>query len=232
MFLIIKPGALSGLLGEKLSSSSGIHTPVRLSVSTLRALFFAGIRILMRHKNFIQAQLPSWSVRILAAGNPHGIIKLYGLADFKLVYQFALQDSVFDLCFAPDSRRLYDIRGSYGNVWEPDVLLHLSASAEGLSDTEERIDTAALRIAGDFDSVTASAAQPSGCIYCFGTKSGLMKILETTTSTVLELRNPEIFMGIQHVAWSDDGKYISFTDLSRTIFFNSVSRTLGPKGFW
>ena len=48
--------------------------------------------------------------RCIATGDPNGIIKLSGMVDFSLVYQFASQDPVFDLCFAPDSRRLYDVR--------------------------------------------------------------------------------------------------------------------------
>lgn len=67
----------------------------------------------------------SQDARCLATGDPNGIIKLYDMKELKLVYQFASQDPVFDLSFAPDSRRLYDVQGSYANVWEPDYLLRL-----------------------------------------------------------------------------------------------------------
>lgn len=173
----------------------------------------------------------SQDAKCLATGDPNGIVKLYSLADFNLVYQFASQDPVFDLCFAPDSRRLYDVRGSYGNVWEPDALLRLSESAEAPSHTEERAETV-LRKTGKIDPVTALAPQPNGCVYCSGTESGLMELFETSSITGLELRKSKSFMSIEHVVWSEDGKYVSFTDLSGRVFVKSVNRTLGAGGNW
>lgn len=173
----------------------------------------------------------SQDAKCLAAGDPNGIVKLYSLADFNLVYQFASQDPVFDLCFAPDSRRLYDVRGSYANVWEPDALLRLSESAETHTRSEERAQTA-LKTSGKIDCVTALASQPNGRVYCSGTESGLMKLAETSRTNVLELRKSKSFMSIEHVVWSDDGRYVGFTDLSRRVFVKSVSRPAGATGPW
>lgn len=172
----------------------------------------------------------SQDAKCLAAGDPTGIVKLYSLADFNMVYQFASQDPVFDLCFAPDSRRLYDIRGSYGNVWEPDALLRLSESAEAPRDTEHRGGTI-LRHAGKIDPITALASQPNGSVYCCGTETGLTELYESSRTAVVELRTSKSFMSIEHVVWSTDGNYVSFTDLSGKIFVKSVSR-LGAGGPW
>ena len=43
--------------------------------------------------------------KCLATDDSNGIIKLFSMPDFSILYQFASQDSIFDLCFAPDSRR-------------------------------------------------------------------------------------------------------------------------------
>lgn len=174
----------------------------------------------------------SQDAKCLAAGDPNGIVKLYSLVDFNLVYQFASQDPVFDLCFAPDSRRLYDVRGSYGNVWEPDALLRLSESAEAPSDSEERVETVLRNTSGKIDPVTALASQPNGRLYCSGTESGLMELFETSRTNVFELRKSKSFMSIEHVVWNDDGRYVGFTDLSGKVFVKSVSRTTGAVGTW
>ena len=173
----------------------------------------------------------SQDAKCLAAGNPHGIIKLYDLTDFNLVYQFASQDPVFDLCFAPNSRRLYDVRGSYGNVWEPDELMRLSESA-GLPSESEDLNETVLVNAGMIDPVTALASQPNGCVYCSGTQSGLMNLFETSGITVLELQKSQSFMNMEHVVWSDDGKYVGFADVSRRVFIQSLIQTSGVGGSW
>ncbi|KAL9038931.1 MAG: hypothetical protein Q9214_005083, partial [Letrouitia sp. 1 TL-2023] len=168
--------------------------------------------------------------KCLAAGDPNGIVKLYSLKDLNLVFVFASQDPVYDLCFAPDSRRLYDVRGSHGNVWEPDALIRLSESADAPSDTEEGPENM-LKNAGKIDAVTALAPQPGGQIYCRGTESGSIGFLETDKSSVLGMHDSKSFMSIKHIVWSDDGRFVSFSDLSGRVFVQSVIRTSGEATF-
>ncbi|KAL9607802.1 MAG: hypothetical protein Q9167_007320 [Letrouitia subvulpina] len=168
--------------------------------------------------------------KCLAAGDPNGIVKLYSLSDLNLVYTFASQDPVYDLCFAPDSRRLYDVRGSHGNVWEPDALIRLSESADAPRETEEGPKTM-FKNAGRIDVVTALAAQPGGRIYCRGTESGSIGLLEIGKDSVLGMHDSKSFMNIEHIVWSNDGKFVSFSDLSGRVFIQSVTRASGGAAF-
>lgn len=163
----------------------------------------------------------SQDARCLATGDPNGIIKLYEMKDLKLVYQFASLDPVFDLSFAPDSRRLYDVRGSYANVWEPDYLLRLSEATGALVGDGTLPETLQLH-SGKTDPVTALASQPNGRVYCSGSEDGLMEIFEASRTNVLELRKSKSFMSIELVVWSEDGRYVAFTDLSGRVFVTSV----------
>ena len=174
----------------------------------------------------------SQDARCLATGDPDGIIKLYSMADFSIVYQFASQDPVFDLGFAPDTRRLYDVRGSYGNVWEPDPLLRLAEATEGTGDSSNSSGTVLMAVSGKIDPVAALAPQPNGRMYCSGTESGLIEIFETSRSNVVKLRRSKSFMSIEHVVWSGDGRYIGFTDLSGRVFVKSVEQSSGTGGPW
>ena len=174
----------------------------------------------------------SQDARCLATGDPDGIIKLYSMADFSIVYQFASQDPVFDLGFAPDSRRLYDVRGSYGNVWEPDPLLRLAEATGATGGSSNSSGTVLMAVSGKIDPVAALAPQPNGRMYCSGTESGLIEIFETSRNNVVELRRSKSFMSIEHVVWSGDGRYIGFTDLSGRVFVKSVQQISGSGEPW
>ena len=175
----------------------------------------------------------SQDAKCLATGDPNGIIKLFSLANFSIVYQFASQDPVFDLGFGPDSRRLYDVRGSYGNVWEPNALLRLSEASEGSSDSGRSSSELVLKhVSGKIDPVAALAPQPGGRVYCSGTESGLIEIFETSRSNVVQLRRSKSFMSVEHVVWSDDGRYVGFSDLSGRVFVWSVRQSAGGVGSW
>lgn len=174
----------------------------------------------------------SQDAKCLATRDPNGIIKLFGMADFSLIYQFASQDPTFDLCFAPDSRRLYDVRGSHSNVWEPNALIRLSESTETSDDSVSvkslGVQSTMLKnMSGKIDPVAALAPQPVGQLYCSGTESGLIEIFEPGRGIIAELRRSKTFMGIEQMVWTDDGKLIAFADLCGRLFVKSVLRSAG-----
>lgn len=60
---------------------------------------------------------------LLATSDARGAVKIHTTSSPTLIYQLAAQDFVLDLAFSPDLRRIYDLRGDYGNVWGPNTLL-------------------------------------------------------------------------------------------------------------
>ena len=174
----------------------------------------------------------SQDAKCLATGDPNGIIKLFAMADLSLVYQFASQDPVFDLGFAPDSRRLYDVRGSYANVWEPDALLRLSETTEASTGNYTLPESTLQHMSGKIDPVTVLDAQPNGRVYCSGTDSGLVELVETGRTKVFDLQKSQSFMSIEHIVWSDDGRYVGFTDLNKRVFVKFVQPNAEALGPW
>ena len=169
----------------------------------------------------------SQDAKCLATGDPNGIIKLFDMANFNLVYQIASQDPVFDLCFAPDSRRLYDVRGSHSNVWEPNSLIRLSESTETSDDSVSVKSTGSqptmLRLMpGKIDPIAALAPQPTGRLYCSGTESGVIELFDANRGNKVELRRSKGFMGIEHIVWSNDGQLVALADLCKRLFVKSV----------
>lgn len=85
---------------------------------------------------------------LFATGDVHGTVKVYTTSDFKLIYQLASQDPVLGLAFSPGLRRFYDIRGYYGNAWEPNALMrfaeqtHKDIENEGETESLTQLSTA------------------------------------------------------------------------------------------
>lgn len=179
--------------------------------------------------NFISV---SPDAKCLATGDPNGIVKLYDLAGFYLVYQFAAQDPVFDLCFAPDSRRLYDVRGLYANVWEPAALLRLSEETDSSNSSSTHVDNTVLHMSRKIDPVMALASPPVGNVFCSGTESGVISVTDPDRSASMEIRKSQSFMSIEHIAWSGDGKCVGFTDLSGRVFVRLMGASNMEAGGW
>jgi hypothetical protein len=54
--------------------------------------------------------------RFFATGDRHGTIKVFNYDHFVLVYQLAVEGLINNICFSPDGKRLFDVRGHYCNV--------------------------------------------------------------------------------------------------------------------
>lgn len=65
--------------------------------------------------------------RFFATLSMRGMVRIYDYSSFCLVYETSASPGrTTDLHFSHDSRRLYDMREDYCNVWEPDVLSKLN----------------------------------------------------------------------------------------------------------
>jgi WD40 repeat protein len=174
----------------------------------------------------------------LAVGDVIGRIKLYAIADLDLVYQLSSQDAVLDLTFSPDAHRFYDIRGSYANIWEPATLLRLSEQTERGSDSASEIESMAQKsiisenFSGGRDRVTAVASQLSGRLYCYGTEEGVNELFESRRGKVGELGRSMGFLTTEMAVWSDDGRYIAFSDISGKLTIKSVQPRIADVESW
>ncbi|OHF02107.1 NACHT and WD domain-containing protein [Colletotrichum orchidophilum] len=178
---------------------------------------------------------------LIATGDPRGTIKVFATADFSLLYQLSSQDFVNDLAFSSDSRRLYDTRGPYGNVWEPNTLIRLSDSSEvpdhnsdatGETDSLAKMSLHPEHQSARVNSVTSLSSQPHGPLYCFGTDSGLVDLCEKGRGTVCQIERLSSRMSVKHVAWSQDGRRIALTDRARRLWIKTVSPSVDNHSAW
>lgn len=165
---------------------------------------------------------------LFATGDVHGTIKVYTTAQFKLIYQLSSQDPVLGLAFSPDSRRLYDIRGYYGNAWEPDALMRFAEQTNKAIDNESETDSLTNISAEQtsachwIDSVTVLSSSPTGLLFCYGIEKGMVELHDVHRGKLDSLQASKSYLSIEAMCWSSDGKYVSFSDSSKTIFVLSI----------
>ncbi|KAK4445791.1 hypothetical protein QBC34DRAFT_412670 [Podospora aff. communis PSN243] len=167
---------------------------------------------------------------LLATGDSRGNISLLLTSDLGLVYRAVCEDPVLGITFSVDGLRLYDVRHSYGNIWEPSVLIKLSEPASQ-GDTGSESDTLSPQLSlsetlyNRVDPVTALSAQPDGRLFCTGSEEGVAAIHSVGHTRVLELKRSSTFMSIEQLAWNDDGTLVCAADLSRTISVHRINPT-------
>ncbi|KAI4926816.1 uncharacterized protein J4E92_005976 [Alternaria infectoria] len=167
---------------------------------------------------------------LFATGDVRGAIKIYTTSTFHLIYQLASQDAILGLAFSADHRRIYDVRGYYGNTWEPAALVRYAESAikgtdtEGESESSSQESITPVHTSRRIDAITVLAASPNGQYYCYGTESGRVMLCNTKEVEATELHTSKGFLSIEQAAWSDDGRYICFADSGKKVFVMVMSR--------
>lgn len=166
---------------------------------------------------------------LLSTGDVHGRVKVYTVAGFGLLYQLSSQDTVLGIAFSPDSRRLYDIRGYYGNAWEPNALAKFAEQsggdfdsqneAESLVQSSSASENATFRV----DEITALAASPLGQHYCYGTDKGTVSLHSIKEGKLMDLHSSKAFFGVEFMIWNADGNLLAMSDSSKKVFLISVS---------
>lgn len=166
---------------------------------------------------------------LFATGDVHGIVKVYTALDFGLLYQLASQDPVLGLTFSPDLRRFYDIRGYYGNAWEPSALMKfMNHDEKGLDYDSETTSLAqstvvSMSYAQKIQSITVLAPSPRGRLHCYGTEYGNVLLFDKQRGKSSDLYVSKSFLSIEQIVWSGDGAYLCFSDSSKKVFVMSVT---------
>lgn len=171
---------------------------------------------------------------LLATGDARGSVKVFTTSTLSHIYHVTSQDVVLGLAFSPDLRRLYDIRGFYGNVWGPNALLKYAEPTGRGADTESDIESISQSstLPGDapkwVDPVTALATSPVGRLYCCGTEKGIVSLYDTSRGKCGDVQTPRSFFGIDNMSWSPKGQLLCFSDLSKRVSIVTIESKPGP----
>ncbi|KAI8939498.1 hypothetical protein NX059_003270 [Plenodomus lindquistii] len=167
-----------------------------------------------------------------AIGESNGNIMLYDFHHFSMVYQLSCDNMINDICFSPDGKRLYDVRGQYCNVWEPNVLIR--SEENEVQNNEEGSEVASIptlavseAFADARDQITAIAVQIQGRYQAVGNEAGMISIVDTAASDsrAIMIWQAPLHMAIVHLAWSDDGSYLTCSELTGRVVVKRVQMT-------
>lgn len=165
---------------------------------------------------------------LFATSDSNGTIKIWNFSFFTVVYQLSSSDLVTGLCFAPDCRRFYDLRGSFINVWEPATLARLAESEEVLSDSgsfdhlSAHVSQVSEAWIEEFEPVSVLAVHPSELLYCVGNEAGVITLYDKGGRMIREVVSLLNFMSISHIAWAPDGQHLVGADLSGDIVLRKI----------
>ena len=175
--------------------------------------------------------------KFFAIGDSNGTIKLYNFRHFVLVYQLSCENLINDICFSPDSKRLYDLRGQFCNIWEPNALVRADESVEHESDVVSEVAsnrTAAVSeaVAQVRDQITAIGVQFSGKHQALGNESGTVSLIDTTegSHSPFQLCRSDVSLSITHLDWSSDGNYLASAELTGKVVVKRVQLETDRRG--
>lgn len=167
--------------------------------------------------------------KFFAIGESNGTIKLYNFQHFALIYQLSCENLINDICFSPDSKRLYDLRGQFCNVWGPNALLRADESVDHESDVVSEIASVPTVAASEAvtevrDQVTALGVQIAGRYHAIGNETGTVSLIDSTASdhSPFQLCESKVPLSITHLDWSSDEKYLAIAELAGKVFVKEV----------
>jgi WD40 repeat protein len=164
--------------------------------------------------------------KFFVTSSADGTLRVWDFLHFSPIYQLSCSSSVTDLAIDPVERRIYDIRESFCNIWEPNSLLRLWETDDKASDTastRESSTQVSVYSEASGESVqplTALAVDKNTLNYSVGDDEGVVTFFTRDGAIISE--QPQTFMTVEHICWSDNGACVASSDLSRRVTVKSV----------
>ncbi|OBT56708.1 hypothetical protein VE04_03326 [Pseudogymnoascus sp. 24MN13] len=161
-----------------------------------------------------------------------GTLKIWTLENLSLVYQLSYASTVNDLAISPDGKRVYDLRGAYCNIWEPNLLIRLAepddrgSEMSSTSSGSTHISNVSESISEMHEPVEALAIGRKTSMYCTGHRNGALQIFESSGKMIQYQGSTSL--AIDHVAWSDEENYLAVADVETRVCVKRVNETLSP----
>ncbi|KAJ5714847.1 uncharacterized protein N7483_012028 [Penicillium malachiteum] len=170
--------------------------------------------------------------KFFAVGGSHGTIKLYNFQHFSMIYRLSYDQSITRICFSADSKRLYDIRVPWCNIWEPSAI----ASGEDHEDESdlggEAASIATTNVSESLAEVrartTAIAVDPRGRCHATGNEDGVVSMICPSDGKMeaFELWRSSFQLPIAHLDRSSDGKLLACVEMASRVVVNRVFRDM------
>jgi WD40 repeat protein len=156
-----------------------------------------------------------------------GTLRIWDFYHLTPIYQLSCSAPVTSLAIDPNDTRIYDIRESFCSVWEPNALVRMWETEDKSSETMSTRESTQVSHVSDatfetLQPITTLAVESESLSYATGNDDGLVTHFTKEGTTASELI--QTFMTVEHVCWSDDGRYVAASGLERRIFVKEVDQ--------
>ena len=173
---------------------------------------------------------------LLLTSDNSGTLSVWTVPEFRLVYQIQGNDIVRSLTFSPDGQRIYDSRGSYCNVWEPDALLRPDdLDREELSSTQDTAFSEPVSMTDEAGraQITALVCDAEDRFYCCGKDNGAVVLHDIRTGErVRKVYGHFKFASVIEMAWSVTSTYIASADDRGRVIAKRLRKPAGKVTAW
>lgn len=189
--------------------------------------------------DYHEMSVPALSIECSRDGNllvttsGDGTVQVWTFDHFVMIYQLSSSTPVTDISFDPEGRRIYDLRESYCNVWEPNSLIRYAETDDRASETSSakgssgNISMASEMSSEMMEPITALALNRVSSAYCAGNDAGMITFSAAGSEDIVELSQG--FMTVDHIVWSADGKSLATSDLSGRVTVKVFEEPSVPK---
>lgn len=166
--------------------------------------------------------------KFFVTSSADGSLRVWDFVHFSPIYQLSCSSSVTDLAIDPIERRIYDIRETFCNIWEPNALLRLWETDDKASDTTSakesstQVSVYSEASGENFQPLTALAVDKNSLNFSTGNDEGVVTHFSKDGEIISELS--QTFMTVEHICWSDNGICVASSDLSRRVTVKSVDQ--------
>lgn len=156
-----------------------------------------------------------------------GTFRIWDFYHFTPVYQLFHSASVMSFAIDPNDTRIYDIRGAFCSVWEPSALVRMwetdDKSSETMSNREStQVSQVSEAVFESLQPITALAVDFESSSYAVGDNDGL--VTHFTKDGTIKSELLQTLMTVEHICWSDDGRYIAASGLDHRIILKEVDQ--------
>ncbi|KAH9905313.1 hypothetical protein F4778DRAFT_779657 [Xylariomycetidae sp. FL2044] len=160
--------------------------------------------------------------RFLVTAQLDGSLKILNFENFSLMYTLNCKTRANALAISPDGKRIYDLRDSFCNVWEPNALIRMAEQDEKASDTASShyggsiaFSQVSEATAAVLDPITALCLAAGSRAYAFGDRKGKVKYLPSDMGERRDIRCS--LFGLTCLTISSDGKRMATSCVVRRV---------------
>ncbi|TLD26571.1 hypothetical protein PspLS_05202 [Pyricularia sp. CBS 133598] len=131
--------------------------------------------------------------RLFITATRNGSLWVWNFETFTLLHHLSCASPVTAMTLSPDSRRIYDLRESHCNVWEPNSLIRMADADEIDSEaSRSRAGSATISLASEtsaviLEPITALATGKSNTNLAFCNQAGILTVVPCDGSPSLEV---------------------------------------------